>query len=405
MLAFPGAGARLQVVASGAAAAAAALFVIARKAFAERDESLLKLRRRIDTLENRLEVNQEMTTIFDGMNNLIETFTETRDLDAVLNQAAEILRKVLQVDVLTLELYSTEESRIVRHIVMPQGVELEFDQELHEDVVEGGASKLINHLSAVRRYGVIREQGFGSLVAAPLARLLPGGRKESIGYVCGLCRKRKDFGDRDLSLLIAFARQAGLIIENAHLFDKTRHLARTDGLTNLVNHRRFGELLDVEIRRSRESDTPLTLVMGDIDDFKLYNDAHGHLQGDMALRDLAEIMRRSTRGADTVGRYGGEEFVIILPNTDAEGGRLVAENMRRRIEEHKFPGQETQPGENFTITFGLATLPIHARDSNSLIETADRALYAGKRAGKNTTVTAEAEPTPAAEEKSEPARG
>ncbi len=376
------------------AAAAAVLLVVAGKAFARGDSETGRLGRATERLQHRLEMSGEIATIFDGMNQLIETFAETRDLDSVLNQAAGILYKVLSVDVLMLELYSTEESRMIGHIVMPPGLEVEFDQELHQDVVDKGMSKLINDLSVFQSYSSLEKQGFRSILAAPMTNLLPGGKRESIGYVCGLCRERKDFGDRDLSLLSAFARQAALIIEDAQLFEKTRHLARTDGLTNLVNHRRFKELLDAEMRRSRESEAPLTLIMGDIDDFKHYNDTNGHLHGDMALRALADIMRRSIRGDDTAGRYGGEEFVMILPNTDAEGGKRVAENVRRRVEEFPFPEEASQPGGKFTITFGLATMPTHARDSTALIEAADRALYRGKGGGKNTVVVAELETPP-----------
>ena len=165
-------------------------------------------------------------------------------------------------------------------------------------------------------------------------------------------------------------------------------MAIHDGLTNLYNHRRFRQVLDTMLADAKNSGASLGLIMGDIDHFKNFNDTHGHLQGDMVLRTVGDTLRSSVRGADTVARYGGEEFVVLLPNTDMDGCRLVGETLRTRVANHKFNGEEKQPGGNLTITFGLAMYPNDAQDAESLIESADGALYAGKRAGRNRLVVA-----------------
>jgi diguanylate cyclase (GGDEF)-like protein len=186
--------------------------------------------------------------------------------------------------------------------------------------------------------------------------------------------------------MTAFIKQAGMIIENAQLYQRTEALAVRDGLTNLFNYRRFKERLEEEIGKCRSEGVPLALIMGDIDHFKHYNDRHGHQGGDAVLRGVAEILLRATRGADLVARYGGEEFVVILPRTDTEGARAVGENIRRRIAEEKFPGEETQPGGDLTITLGLAVFPADGTAADEVIESADQALYEGKRAGRNRLV-------------------
>lgn len=206
--------------------------------------------------------------------------------------------------------------------------------------------------------------------------------------MAALCKTQRDFTTHELSLLHHFAQQASLIIENAQLYNRTRHMAMHDGLTNLYNHRRFRQLLGTMLEEARKLGTPMGLIMGDIDHFKNYNDTHGHLQGDMVLRTVGDILRSSVRGADTVARYGGEEFVILLPKTDMDGCRLVGEIIRSRIAGHRFDGEEKQPGGRLTITFGLAMFPSDARDAEELIEAADGALYVGKRAGRNRLVVA-----------------
>ena len=239
------------------------------------------------------------------------------------------------------------------------------------------------------RYTALSRQGFRSLVIAPLTRIKRGGQKESIGLVAALSREQRDFTSHGLHLLSVFARQAGLIIENAQLYERTQELAVRDGMTNLYNYRHFKEMLETELAHAGAKHKPLALLMVDIDYFKKYNDMHGHQRGDAALRTVSEILMRFTRGADVVARYGGDEFVIILPETDRVGARSVGENIRRQIEDAAFAGEEeSQPGGKLTTTLGLAVYPGDAPDAAKLIQAADKALYAGKEAGRGRLVLA-----------------
>jgi diguanylate cyclase (GGDEF)-like protein len=159
--------------------------------------------------------------------------------------------------------------------------------------------------------------------------------------------------------------------------------ASTDPMTGLFNLRQLWIVLDRELERARRYHHPCTLAMLDIDDFKEYNDRHGHLQGDEVLKQAADIFRSSIRNSDITARYGGEEFVVIMPETGKDLALLVGEKLRKAFADHSFPAAETQPGGRLTISIGIATFPEDAEDARALLDAADKALYRAKRGGKN----------------------
>ncbi len=161
--------------------------------------------------------------------------------------------------------------------------------------------------------------------------------------------------------------------------------AITDSLTGLYNHGYFYEFIHREINRCRRYQYPLTLIIGDIDHFKNYNDTHGHPKGDAVLKTVGQIIKQNTRIVDMAARYGGEEFGIVLTETDLKGGLIVAEKLRYLIESHPFPGQEAQPGRNLTISMGVSSIPAGEQNTtySELIDKSDRALYTAKEQGRN----------------------
>jgi len=170
----------------------------------------------------------------------------------------------------------------------------------------------------------------------------------------------------------------------AQAVDELENLARTDGLTQLTNHRTFHEQLAVEMRRSERSETPLTMLMIDVDHFKKYNDAHGHPAGDAVLKMVASIFKENLRTTDLVARYGGEEFAILLIDTPLSFGAKVAAKLRNTIRRTQFHGaEESQPAGRVTISVGMAGWPMHGKTAIALIEAADKALYEAKRAGRD----------------------
>jgi diguanylate cyclase (GGDEF)-like protein len=166
--------------------------------------------------------------------------------------------------------------------------------------------------------------------------------------------------------------------------------AVTDELTGLFNHRRFQEVITQEVERARRYDQEMGLIMLDIDNFKRVNDTYGHLQGDMVLREVARVLRQSSREIDEPARYGGEEMAVALPQTDLEGAYRFAERVRRRIEALDLPLLDGDGNLKVTASFGAASLRTSPGDGkDALVGAADAALYRAKRSGKNRTVRAE----------------
>jgi len=223
------------------------------------------------------------------------------------------------------------------------------------------------------------------------------------------------WSDDDVALGRALGEQAATAIEHARLYRRVQDQAITDGLTGLFNHRYFYERLEQEIARARRYGTPVSLLMIDIDDFKAFNDRHGHLAGDAVLREMAEVLGTELRAKlDIAARYGGEEFAVILPNTPMapivdtqmemdlagklsrlgegeappapghrQGAEGVAERIRRRIASTHFVSSDSKGPAGLTVSIGVAVFPQRTTSAEDLVANADAALYKAKRAGKD----------------------
>jgi diguanylate cyclase (GGDEF)-like protein/putative nucleotidyltransferase with HDIG domain len=165
------------------------------------------------------------------------------------------------------------------------------------------------------------------------------------------------------------------------LISRLYDAARADPLTKLSNRRGFRELLDLELARARRSDAKITVVVGDLDHFKEVNDRSGHHVGDVALQRVARLLEGGKRDIDGVARVGGEEFALILPDTDEHGAFAIAERLRSDVRD-----EFAEDAIRLTISFGLATYPQNGETAASLLRAADVALYAAKRSGRNRTV-------------------
>lgn len=191
---------------------------------------------------------------------------------------------------------------------------------------------------------------------------------------------------REQFLALLDARNANLkllqeITERERLEDGLRQLAQTDELTKLNNRRSFDELAAQALRQARRTGSPLTVCMVDLDFFKDINDTYGHPAGDKVLAAVAEVCRDQLRESDIIGRYGGEEFVVALPNTDAYSARLMAERLRARIEDHRFAGELASL--RLTVTAGVSQVRPDEDTLDPALVRADEALYEGKREGRN----------------------
>jgi diguanylate cyclase (GGDEF)-like protein len=155
-----------------------------------------------------------------------------------------------------------------------------------------------------------------------------------------------------------------------------------DELTQLYNFRYFKDRIENEVLRAERESSSLTLLMLDLDDFKLYNDRVGHLRGNVALQTCAQVFRKGAREVDVVSRYGGEEFAILLPGTTKDGALAIAERIRHELERTRIPGRNDQE-EHLTVSIGVASVPTDAADADQLLDRADAALYRAKAFGKN----------------------
>jgi diguanylate cyclase (GGDEF)-like protein len=175
--------------------------------------------------------------------------------------------------------------------------------------------------------------------------------------------------------------------ELEHVNKKLRKLSVTDGLTELFNHRHVHELLHEEYERSNRSEEPISVVMLDLDHFKRVNDTHGHPTGDVILYETAQMLRETAREIDMLGRYGGEEFIVILPETAEDAAVQFAERFRQRVEGHVYRDESAEV--QMTVSIGVASSPGAGGDHpDLLIKHADEALYAAKEGGRNRVVRA-----------------
>ena len=186
------------------------------------------------------------------------------------------------------------------------------------------------------------------------------------------------WADNELMLLRTVADQLTVAVNQARLFAQMQQQALTDELTGCFNRRWFEMQFERDLQMANRMRQPLSLIILDLDNFKEINDAAGHETGDLALRLLADSVRANLRAVDTAVRYGGDEFVVILPQANIQGGLIVAERLRSRIEQIEVPGFG-----RLTASLGLATFPVHGSSRDTLLLAADRALYTSKELGRN----------------------
>ena len=232
--------------------------------------------------------------------------------------------------------------------------------------------------------GLLTAVGLRAVVMLPL---IASG--ESIGLVELFSREMIQLDDDRLGLARTIANEASIALENARLYEEARALADRDPLTGFFNHRYFHERFGQEAVRASRSRRPLSLLMLDLDDFKLVNDTFGHLLGDEVLRWTADLIRRTLRASDVPARYGGDEFAILLPDADQDEAARTAERLTEAFASSSYSrdGRLVVP---VGISVGAATFPVDGRTAAELIAVADAGLYRVKRAGRRPPVAPQA---------------
>lgn len=317
------------------------------------------------------------STLLSTLIEIIDTFEEEVNLEESLHKIADALKNVFKNGTVVIQLFGMSFVRVIK------GREIRIPLEMLEEVVLKGHPVLINNTSSFPQYKTFSDQNVKSFIISPLHK-----KNVLIGVLCVFSFEETQFTLKELNLLKMVTTPAALLIENVELFEKTKILSITDGLTQIYNRRHFEKVLGEVIQNAKEKNESVSFCICDIDYFKHYNDSNGHPAGDKVLKEIADMLRKGVKGSDIVARYGGEEFVIIFPNTPKEIAFKLCEALRKTIDEHKFPYEEKQPNGNLTLSFGIAHFPTDADSVETLIKKADEALYKAKAMGKDMVVMA-----------------
>lgn len=207
-------------------------------------------------------------------------------------------------------------------------------------------------------------------------------------FIIDITKKSRLDTEIDIEACMRLIDAASLAVSNARLYEKTVELSETDGLTGMKNKKTFMRLLDSEISRAKRYGKTFGLMMLDIDHFKVYNDTNGHPQGDVLLRMMVDTIKSALRDTDVEGRYGGEEFIVMFPETAKEETALIAERIRSSVEEFNFPRAESQPEGRITVSIGVSSYPDDGDTVEKIIRAADDALYVAKVTGRNRVIEA-----------------
>ncbi len=224
----------------------------------------------------------------------------------------------------------------------------------------------------------VREAGVCAIVVIPLIL-----QRKPLGiiYLDDFVPRR--FSEAGLAQMTVLSSFASMSIDHARTHEVTRQLASTDGLTGLYNYRMFRHLVKDELSRMSRYRKPMSLIVFDIDNFKLFNDSYGHPAGDKALAATAQILRESLRECDILFRCGGEEFVALLPETEIEEALVAAERSRHEIEEKSPEALREIADRGLTVSIGVASYPQDGQELEPLLQKLDDHLYMAKRRGKN----------------------
>jgi diguanylate cyclase (GGDEF)-like protein len=206
--------------------------------------------------------------------------------------------------------------------------------------------------------------------------------RQAVWAVVGLESNRGGvYSQSELQLLKTIMANVTTALTKARMYTEMEKLATIDGLTQIANHRKFQDIMTMEMERSQRYNTPLTLLLMDIDHFKKFNDTYGHPVGDLVLQQVAKALQGSIRNTDYCARYGGEEFVVVLIQADEAQSRILAERIRKAVESVQI--QNDDKILRVTVSIGSATFPFDAANKQELIDNSDKAMYASKQGGRN----------------------
>ena len=323
-----------------------------------------------------------------GILNVAQIVVSSLDLDEVLQNILHSAMSVMDMPAGTVALYDASSYQLElrahaglsekfvaldRWRVKPGGLTYEILERGEVFIVEDTASAdFFNNPLAI-------EEGIRSLIAVPLKI-----HKRTIGVLYLDDFNPREFDAEKLEFLSVLSSFATMSIDHARLHERTLQLACTDGLTGLYNHRQFKKIFTEEVARANRYNKPLSIILFDVDNFKKFNDTYGHPNGDIVLQEMAIMLKELLRDCDSLFRYGGEEFVTLLPETPLAEAAKVAERIRIFVETEspRFLTGITKT-HGVTVSVGVAALPENGADEQILLKKVDDLMYRAKNEGKN----------------------
>jgi diguanylate cyclase (GGDEF)-like protein/PAS domain S-box-containing protein len=355
----------------------------------ERQHLIDQLGEALDERTTLLQQSDESLRRTEALYQVAEALNHTQEMDLILRTVVERASTVLPADRTVLITVDIEAKTVrqqleggpgARHVAALTFAELEEGlsgivlRERQPVLSPKGVADSRESLAVQQRR--VRDEA-GSILVVPV---------QSQGSIFGTLTAINaphgvDFSTRDMALLAALANQAAIAIERAMLLSELQHRATTDELTRLLNRRSWFEQSQRSVALAERTGRPISVVLVDADHFKHVNDTYGHSVGDAVLETISCVVRQAVRRSDIVGRYGGEEFVILLPDADAEAALYVAERVRETVAGQAIIIQQAHLA--LTVSLGIASSQGESLDLTTLLKHADGALYAAKHAGRN----------------------
>jgi len=309
------------------------------------------------------------------------------DLKSTIGVLERLFKNTLKIDAYALMILSgsAEPLKLISRYGFSQSVSenlLDFVNTHLQEELKQRKSHLPLSAVSVSKTKALLDKLTGELYFFPLF----GDVDQFVGCLTVFRKQEKAFKNSELTILEKICYQLGKGIDKILTYEHTRELSITDELTQIFNRRYFNQRFEREMERAIRYNRPLTVIMADIDHFKNLNDTYGHFYGDEVLKTVASILDKNLRRADILARFGGEEFVILLPEIDKSHGHTVAEKLRHAIESYPFHKGSPKNKNRITLSLGLAAYPEDALNGKQLLERADRALYLAKSGGRNRVV-------------------
>ncbi len=336
--------------------------------------------------ENLEQIVARRTRQLTAIHQLTKAVNNTLEVEQVLSAAAEHTQQALQADAVVLWLPEGDAASGAPDPGPTLGVCLHKGLDDQPDVLNS-----LSELPARDRVETVSLPAPASLLRAPLLW-----RGRSVGAI-GVIRWEGGFGHTDLQMLESIGLEVGTALENARLYGAAVEAADSDPVTGLLNHRAIHQRLEVELQQARVQNQPLALIMMDMDNFKLFNDTYGHPAGDQVLQRVAQALEEECEKRDILGRYGGDEFIVILPDSDVQEATALAQHLRERMVREGFrPAAREAGGADertvpVTLSFGVAAFPEDSTSRHELLTIADANLYAAKHSEEGIIGTTQAQ--------------